>query len=110
MGAPDPDAVFDVFEEDDRWVVRFNHRVGPTAFWPWESNVGGNERRNRLNRATAIARNVARDGWVCLVCGGEIGFHKRADALYCRERCKRAAARMRRDIWRGRTASIYNDK
>lgn len=96
MGAPDPHAIVDVFEDDGRWTVWFTRRTGPSRFWPFDSSVGGNERRNRENRAKAICRNVARDGWLCLVCRGEIGFHKRADALYCRERCKRAAARTRR--------------
>ena len=95
MGAPDPNAIHDVFEEDGRWHVWFNHRAGPSRLWPFGPNVGGNERRNRVRRAQSIARQVAFDGWVCKFCGVEIGFHKRADARYCRERCKKAAARER---------------
>ena len=96
MGAPDPDAIHDVLLEDGRWHVWYNHRTGPNRFWPWDSNVGGNEMRNRVKRALAICRRVARDGWVCAFCGDEIGFDRRADANYCGERCKRAAARERR--------------
>lgn len=98
MGAPDPDAIQDVCNDGGRWSVWFHHRCGPSVFWPFESSVGGNERRNRENRAKAILRRVMRDGWQCTFCGEEIGFHKRADALYCRERCKRAAARARRRL------------
>ena len=96
MGAPDPDAIQTVFEDEGRWFVWYSHRCGPSRFWPFESSVGGNERRNRERRAVSIMKRVIRDGWVCAYCGDEIGFHKRADAQYCRERCKRAAARQRR--------------
>jgi hypothetical protein len=46
----------------------------------------------------AIRENLKRNGWRCEWCGERIPIHKRADARFCRERCRKAAARVRKAI------------
>lgn len=92
MPAPDPFAI----EVADNGNVWYSYRVGPSWLFPFGAKLGSNEKRNRDNRARAIAMNIRRDNWLCRWCGAEIGLHKRADAIFCREGCKRAAARARR--------------
>ena len=58
-------------------------------------NFWSGDQRMRKARAEAILRNILRDGWRCKHCHSHIGFHKRADAKYCRESCQKKAARKR---------------
>lgn len=67
---------------------------GLTAEIWWHGN-----RRNRIARMQAIARKLRLGGWLCEHCGQPVPINKRADARYCRERCRKAAARIRRS-WR----------
>ncbi len=53
-------------------------------------------RQHRTARALAIMRNLRRDGWRCAWCGDPIPAWRRADALFCREGCRKAHARARR--------------
>lgn len=92
MPAPDPFAI--ELSEDGR--IWYSYRVGPTWLFPFGAKLGSNEKRNRDARAKAIAMNIRRDNWGCWWCGEEIGLHRRADARFCRERCRKAQARERR--------------
>lgn len=102
MPGPDPDAI----ELGDDGRIWFRHRVGPSALWPFGAKVGTNEMRNREARASAIALNIRRDNWTCGWCQGGTGLHKRADALFCRERCRKANARARRGFLRDRQRGV----
>jgi hypothetical protein len=64
-----------------------------TAELWWHGN-----RRHRLARARAIAENIRQGGWRCSRCGTKIPVFKRADARYCREGCRKAEARKRREL------------
>ncbi|SLN64069.1 hypothetical protein ROA7450_03376 [Roseovarius albus] len=46
-------------------------------------------------RAIALGRNYAK-GWHCLHCGNLMPEWKRVDAKYCKEGCRKMAARQRR--------------
>ncbi len=46
-------------------------------------------------RVEQLARNYAR-GWHCLHCGELMPVWKRIDATYCKEGCRKMAARKRR--------------
>ena len=95
MPAPDPFAI----DSADERSVWYSYRIGPNRWFPWDSKVGSNEKRNRDARAKAIGMNIRRDNWLCHWCRSEIGLHKRADAVFCRERCRKANARARRRFW-----------
>ncbi len=56
----------------------------------WHGN-----RATRTKRMLRIAENIRRDGWRCEHCGDPIPLYRRADARYCRERCRKAAGRNR---------------
>lgn len=84
MPAPDPAGV-DIEEHDDGGF-RITCEV-------WED---GN-RRHRLARMRAVARKVRFGGWRCRRCSRPVPFYKRADALFCSERCRKAEARVRRE-------------
>lgn len=58
----------------------------------WTGNKG-----NRLRRVRAIGRRLIEGSWFCGWCGGELSFDKRADARFCRESCRKKAARQRRE-------------
>lgn len=85
MPAPDPDGVCEVCREDGRITV--------TGEQSWTNP------RARNARMVRILRNVQRDGWRCRFCEDEVPLFRRADARYCSERCRKAAARARRQ-WR----------
>jgi hypothetical protein len=85
MPHPDPNGL-DLEENDDgSWRVT-------AEVWPH-----GN-RRHRIARLVAVARNIRHGGWKCCRCGTEIALFKRADARFCGEQCRKAAARWRREI------------
>ena len=50
----------------------------------------------RLARMAAVRRRIKRDGWRCQCCGDPVPLFRRADALFCRESCRKRAARQRR--------------
>jgi hypothetical protein len=83
MPHPDPRALELVAQADGSMTVR-------AEIWPH-----GN-RRHRIARLRAVARNLCFDGWRCLRCRTEIAIFKRADARYCSEQCRKCAARERR--------------
>ena len=83
MPQPDPSGLYLDEREDGSFTV--------TAEVWWYGN-----RRHRLARMHAVARNIARGGWRCWHCGTEIALFKRADARYCDDRCRKALARERR--------------
>lgn len=83
MPGPDPEGVY--FE--------FTNNGGIEAFaeiWPW-----GN-RRFRESRMNAVLQKLRSDNWSCRTCGGPVPIYRRADACYCRESCRKGAARQRR--------------
>jgi hypothetical protein len=91
MPAPDPNAV---------WVDDYDPATGRVSVMFETFLVNANLQRvgnlkNRKRRANAIALRVRRDGWRCRWCGWEIDTTRRADANYCREACRKAAARQR---------------
>ena len=53
-------------------------------------------RRHRLARMRAVTRRLRWGGWKCQGCGEPVALHKRADAQFCSERCRKAEARARR--------------
>ena len=57
----------------------------------WEGNP-----RHRKARAAAVLRRLRCDGWACQHCGDPVPLWRRADADYCREACRKKAARRRR--------------
>lgn len=83
MPCPDPHALW-IEKHDGRAVVSFQ-----SYFWT------GNE-GNRKARAVAILKRLALGKWFCRWCGDDLPDHLRADAIYCRESCRKRAARSRR--------------
>ncbi|PTV95933.1 hypothetical protein C8J27_103263 [Rhodobacter aestuarii] len=58
--------------------------------WP-NGNV-----KHRKARAVRIVRKIASPlGWTCPACGDPVPFTRRADAIYCREACRKRAKRAR---------------
>jgi len=52
--------------------------------------------KNRMKRARRVLANLQAGDWRCLECGDPVLLHKRADAVYCREACRKRAARRRK--------------
>lgn len=84
MPGPDPHAFWIDDDDPARPVVSFQN-----YFWT-------NNRGNRKARAIAILGRLRWRDWVCLWCGETLPDYKRADARYCSEGCRKAAARARR--------------
>ncbi|MCX8955414.1 hypothetical protein OU790_18500 [Ruegeria sp. NA] len=64
-------------------------RMAFTSF-PWQN-------AHRIaQRANALARNYSK-GWYCAYCGELMPEWKRIDAKYCKEGCRKMAARERPD-------------
>jgi hypothetical protein len=59
--------------------------------YDWTGNAG-----HRRARAKAILRRLRRGKWCCRWCGDALPDYVRADALYCREACRKRAARQKR--------------
>ncbi len=57
----------------------------------WTGNRG-----NRLARVKAIGKRMMQGTWRCKWCGDDLSQDKRADAQFCREGCRKRAARHRR--------------
>lgn len=73
------------------WIEDFDppHVTLQWSCFPWQNAT-------RIRRkAQAMARLYAR-GWHCLHCGRLMPESKRIDATYCRESCRKIAARHRR--------------
>ncbi len=87
MPAPDPNAVW--IEESDGY-----YRVSYEPYL-WTCKVG-----NRKARAEAIMRRMIRGDWRCNWCLDGLPDWRRADVQFCGERCRKRAARARRE-WRG---------
>jgi hypothetical protein len=87
MPGPDPFGIH-VYEHEDG-------RFGVTAEL-WHHNKGGQSWGARKQRAQVIAQRLQWKTWRCDWCDGPIPTYKRLDARYCRERCRKAAARIRR--------------
>lgn len=89
MPAPDPSGIY--IEECEGGGLRLTCEI-----W-WHGN-----RTNRVRRMMRIAENIRLSGWRCEHCGELIPLYRRVDAIYCRERCRKAAARnrLRREGWR----------
>ncbi len=83
MPGPDPKGLHIEEHEDGSWTVT-------AEIWQ-ESN-----RRARIARLQAVARNMKRNRWVCERCRAPVPTFRRADARYCREGCRKRAARERR--------------
>lgn len=54
-------------------------------------------RTQRMARARSILANLHRNGWACLSCGDPVPAHRRADARYCCEGCRKRRSRTRRN-------------
>lgn len=83
MPAPDPDGI------EPGWDSPLSVMV---YHWPCQS------RKHRNARARRILQNLRRGGWCCLECGDPVPFMRRADAVYCREGCRKRAARARKAV------------
>ena len=93
MPAPDPFGLSYDEHKDGRPIVQ-------CQIWPSSGFMAMGNRRNRMARAKAVLQNLTFAGWTCPECGDHVPMHKRADALYCREACrKQAARRRRRGVW-----------
>lgn len=90
MPSPDPFALTYYETPDGRHGI--TAEVGPTS-GPFAT---GN-RRHRLARMTAVLRNLTANGWTCPECGDPVPTWRRADAVYCREGCRKRAKRRRRE-------------
>jgi len=84
MPGPDPDALW--IESDER-----PYRVSYQAYF-WTGNNG-----NRKARAIAMLQRLARHDWKCRWCSEPLPDWRRVDAQYCREQCRKRAARWRRE-------------
>jgi hypothetical protein len=88
MPAPDPHAL--TYDETPSGHPRVIAEV-----WPSSGLFAGN-RRHRLKRQRAVLLNLQRGGWCCPWCGDHVPLYRRADAVYCREACRKRAAKARR--------------
>lgn len=86
MPAPNPHELWIEEEGPERPVVSFLN-----YFWT-------NNRGNRKARAIAMAKRLSRRDWACKLCGDPIADFKRVDARYCRETCRKKAARLRQEL------------
>ena len=86
MAEPDPDGV----TLGEGWPDRVTVLV--------QTFMSGN-RKARMRRAKSILRNLHRGGWLCRWCYDPVPLHRRADARFCCEGCRKRAARQRRR-WR----------
>ncbi len=86
MPGPDPHAVW--IESDEP-----PYSVCHQAYF-WTGNNG-----NRKKRAMAMLQRLARRDWTCRWCGDSLPDWRRVDAQYCREGCRKKAARWRGKSW-----------
>ena len=81
MPEPDPNGI----AEGDNWP-----RGVLVEQW------GCGNKRHRMARAISILRNARWGEWSCRECSEAVPFTRRADAVYCREGCRKKAQRRRR--------------
>jgi len=55
-----------------------------------------NNEGNRKARILAIGKRIVQGTWRCKWCGDDLHLDKRADSQFCREGCRKRAARHRR--------------
>jgi hypothetical protein len=89
MPGPNPYELWIDDDDPERPVVWFEQYF-------WTGNRG-----NRMARAVKITRRLRLGDWQCRWCGDMFPDYKRADARYCCERCRKAAAQARRKATRG---------
>ena len=89
MPAPDPHAIW--YDENPDGSPRITGEVWASSHPWWPGNP-----RHRKARVNAVARNIARGGWLCAWCLDPVPIHRRADARFCCEGCRKRAARERR--------------
>jgi hypothetical protein len=58
--------------------------------------LGKGNMKHRRARAQAIDQNMRWGRWCCWHCRQPVPVHKRADARFCGESCRKKAARLRR--------------
>ena len=83
MPGPDPHSLWIEADEPP-------YRVTFHAYF-WTGNHG-----SRKARAATILRRLMRRNWRCRWCGDRLPDYLRADALYCREVCRKRSAHARR--------------
>ena len=83
MPGPDPHALW-IENDHPPYTVTYQAYL-------WTGNNG-----NRKARAIAMLRRLARGTWRCLWCREMLPDYVRVDARYCNERCRKRAARWRR--------------
>lgn len=88
MPAPDPFGISYDETPDGRPIVL-------AEVWPSDGILAQGNKRHRLARAKAVLHKLTRDGWTCPECGGPVPIWRRADAVYCREGCRKRARRGR---------------
>ena len=84
MPGPHPEGIY--FEEYDGRIIVSYYR------YFWSGNVG-----NRKARAIAILRRLVRHNWKCSWCRETLPEWRRADVQFCRESCRKRAARWQRN-------------
>jgi len=83
MAGPDPNTI---------WIERTTsgyHATYERYFWT------GNEAHRRA-RVLAIGKRMVQGTWRCKWCGDDLPLDKRADTQFCREGCRKRAARLRK--------------
>lgn len=94
MPGPDPFGISYDETPDGRPIVL-------AEVWPTSGFLAQGNRRHRLARAKAVLWKLTRDGWICPECGGHVPMTRRADAVYCRESCRKRAKRKRQALGAG---------
>lgn len=64
----------------------------------FENYKGYKSAPHRRQRVNTIGKRLAAGDWVCRWCGDPIAILRRADTLYCRDGCRKKAARKRRQL------------
>jgi len=87
MPGPDPHAM---------WFERHEGRITASYYrYLWSG-----QEAHREARACSILRRMAKGDWRCRWCGDALPDWRRSDARYCRETCRKKAARWRRECRR----------
>lgn len=83
MSGPDPHALW-ISEDQPPFMVSYESYF-------WSGNAG-----NRRRRAIAMLKRLVGRDWICRQCGDPLPDWRRVDTRYCRESCRKKAARRRR--------------
>ena len=66
----------------------------------FENYLGQRQSLHRQRRVTSLVTRISKNTWQCPLCSSPLPMWKRADAVYCRESCRKKAARGRkRHTW-----------